>query len=152
MSNKVYVQVGVKGRSMPAGGTKGYVLAKASNNDFDTAWVEPAGGASAIIPSAAVAAPLKDVSGGSAGDQEFVFARGDHQHDVNVGSTAPEMDASSAAAGTSTVYARADHKHPYNTYSNGFAPTGKIVLTSNVYGTTLPSSGNTTGIIFFKKV
>ena len=118
MSDKIYVNVGVDGRSIPAGGEAGQILQKASDADFDLQWTTPAGGASANIPQPAATTPVKDTSTGTVGTG-VSFARSDHAHPLNKPSATPQMDGT-AAVGTSDYYAIADHKHPSNTYSAGF--------------------------------
>lgn len=114
MSEKIHVQVGVKGRSIPAGGKAGMILQKATDEDFDLIWTEPAGGASANIPQPGVTTPLPDTGAGSAGTG-VAFAPIDHYHPFNVPTTGtPQMDGT-ASLGTSTKYAKADHIHPTDT-------------------------------------
>lgn len=71
---------------------------------------------SADVPEGAAAStttPKKDSGNGVTGT-ETAFARGDHQHPLNVSTTAPVMDGT-ATVGTSTAYARSDHRHPSDT-------------------------------------
>ena len=115
MAEKVYVQVGVKGRSMPVGGEAGQILQKNSDKDFDCIWTTPAGGASANIPQPATSTPLADTSGGAVGTG-VSFARSDHQHQLNVSSTVSEIQMDGTASlGTKTTYAKTDHVHPTDT-------------------------------------
>ena len=114
MSDKVYVQVGVKGRSLPAGGEAGQILQKASDKDFDLIWTTPAGGTSANIPQPAVVVSPADSNGGAVGTG-VSFARHDHSHELNVATSGtPAMDGT-ASLGSATTYARADHVHPHDT-------------------------------------
>ncbi|KAA6401531.1 MAG: hypothetical protein EZS28_002943 [Streblomastix strix] len=43
------------------------------------------------------------------------YARGDHQHPLQVSEQIPSRDTGTGAAGTSTAYSRADHQHILNT-------------------------------------
>lgn len=117
MSDKVYVQVGVKGRSIPAGGEPGQILQKASDADFDMIWTTPAGGTSANIPQPATTKSPKD--GGTDGTGTLgtavSFARQDHAHPINVATSgSPAMDGT-ASHGTAYTYAKSDHVHPTDT-------------------------------------
>lgn len=115
MSEKVYVQVGVKGRSIPVGGEAGQILQKNSDNDFDCVWTTPAGGTSANIPQPATTTPLSDASGGAVGTG-VSFARSDHQHQLNVSSTVTDVKMNGTAAlGSLATYARTDHIHATDT-------------------------------------
>ena len=114
MSEKVYVQVGVKGRALPSGGEAGQILQKASDKDFDLIWTTPAGGTSANIPQPAIIAPYADTPAGDVGTG-VSFARHDHKHPMNVDDTVnPQMDGT-ADPGDDAYYARRDHVHPRNT-------------------------------------
>lgn len=115
MSEKVYVQVGVKGRSIPVGGEAGQILQKNSDKDFDMVWTTPAGGASANIPQPATTTPLADASGGAVGTG-VSFARSDHQHQLNVSNTVTDVKMNGTAAlGSLATYARTDHIHATDT-------------------------------------
>lgn len=46
------------GNGVPEGGTTGQVLAKASNNDYDTQWVTGGGGGSGTVTSIATTSPI----------------------------------------------------------------------------------------------
>lgn len=110
----VKVQIGVKGRSLPAGGEAGQILQKNTGDDFDVIWTTPAGGASANIPQPGVTTPLPDTGAGSAGTG-VAFAPINHYHPFNVPTTgSPKMD-DSADLGKATTYARSDHVHPKDT-------------------------------------
>ena len=111
----VKVQVGIKGRNMPAGGKALQVLAKNSDNDFDVIWTTPAGGAAANIPQPAVTVSGPDCKDGSVGVGES-FARNDHQHELNVSSTVADvkMNGDNASLGTKNTYARTDHVHVHD--------------------------------------
>ena len=110
----VKVQIGVKGRSLPAGGEAGQILQKNTGDDFDVIWTTPAGGASANIPQPGVTTPLPDTGAGSAGTG-VAFAPIDHYHPFNVPTTGtPKMD-DTADLGKATTYARSDHVHPKDT-------------------------------------
>lgn len=61
--------------------------------------------------------PLADYQTGTAGVGSG-YARGDHRHPANVGSTIPGADTANGASGTSNIYARADHKHKANVGAN----------------------------------
>ena len=114
MSEKVYVQVGVKGRSLPQGGEAGQILQKASDADFDLIWTTPAGGTSANIPQPAVVAPLPDAPSASVGTG-VSFARHDHVHPMLVNDGVnPQMDGT-ADPGDDNYFARRDHVHPSDT-------------------------------------
>ena len=114
MSEKIYVQVGVKGRSLPQGGEAGQILQKASDKDFDLIWTTPAGGTSANIPQPAVVAPLADAPSAAVGTG-VSFARHDHVHPMLVNdSVNPEMDGT-ADPGDDNYFARRDHVHPSDT-------------------------------------
>jgi hypothetical protein len=58
-------------------------------------------------------APLKDVSGGSAGNS-VKLSRSNHAHILNTDAVAPETldSVKAAASGSSTVYSKRDHVHP----------------------------------------
>ena len=111
----VKVQVGIKGRSMPAGGKAQQVLMKNSDTDFDVIWTTPAGGAAANIPQPAVTVSGPDCKDGSVGIGES-FARNDHQHELNVSTTAADVkpDGDNASLGTKNTYARTDHIHAHD--------------------------------------
>ena len=111
----VKVQIGIKGRSLPAGGTAGQILQKSTGEDFDCVWTTPAGGSSANIPQPGVTTPVADTGSGSAGSS-VAFAPIDHYHPFNVPTSgAPKMDYSTGTNGTATTYARSDHQHPVDT-------------------------------------
>lgn len=155
MSEKVYVQVGVKGRSIPVGGEAGQVLQKNSDNDFDCVWTTPAGGTSANIPQPATTTPLSDKTGGAVGTG-VSFARSDHQHELNVSSTVTDVKMNGTRSlGSAGTYAKTDHVHPSDTYASGFEPAGDIILTDEVHifdsVDDLPAAG-TAGRIAFVKV
>lgn len=63
---------------VPAGGTTGQVLAKASDDDYDLEWTDPegGGGGSQISPYTSNPAALGTASPGSSDD----YSRGDHVH------------------------------------------------------------------------
>lgn len=61
---------------VPAGGTTGQVLAKASDDDYDLEWTDQSGGGSSISPYTSNPAALGTASPGSSDD----YARGDHVH------------------------------------------------------------------------
>lgn len=114
MGEKINVQVGIKGRSLPPGGGKDHVLVKNSENDFDCTWKDVVGGTDATIPQPYGLLPNVDTGTGNAGGIAD-YARGDHSHQANVGNSTPVMDSGLGGAGTSFVYARADHYHPTDT-------------------------------------
>lgn len=147
MSDKVYVQVGVKGRSLPVGGEAGQILQKNSDNDFDCVWTTPAGGSSANIPQPATTVPLSDASGGAVGTG-VSFARSDHQHEINVSSTATDVKMNGTRSlGSEDTYARTDHVHPSDTYSVGGFILDPAV---NIYNSvnSLPAAGTAGRIAF----
>ncbi len=114
MSDKIYVQVGVKGRALPPGGESGQILQKASDKDFDLIWTTPAGGTSGNIPQPSVSLPDPDVAGGAIGTG-IAFARQDHQHKLNVSTTATDVKPDGTRSlGSAGTYARTDHVHPLN--------------------------------------
>lgn len=146
MSDKVYVQVGVKGRSLPVGGEAGQILQKNSDNDFDCVWTTPAGGSSANIPQPATTVPLSDTSGGAVGTG-VSFARSDHQHEINVSSTATDVKMNGTRSlGSEDTYARTDHIHPSDDYPNGFV----LKASANIYNSVdnLPAAGTAGRIAF----
>lgn len=154
MAEKVYVQVGVKGRSMPVGGEAGQILQKNSDKDFDCVWTTPAGGASANIPQPATSTPLADTSGGAVGTG-VSFARSDHQHQLNVSSTVTDVKMNGTVSlGSSSKYAKVDHVHQSDTYASGFEPAGDIILTDNVHVFNsiddLPPAGTAGRIVFVR--
>ncbi|KAA6393805.1 MAG: hypothetical protein EZS28_010671 [Streblomastix strix] len=55
--------------------------------------------------------PLEDSGNGIAGIQTD-YARGDHQHPINVSISVPINDTANELVGTSDQYARSDHSHP----------------------------------------
>ena len=115
MGEKINVQVGIKGRSLPPGGGKDHVLVKNSENDFDCTWKDVVGGTDATIPQPYdLFVPNVDTAAGNAGGIAD-YSRGDHSHKANVGSVAPPMDSGLGGAGTSFVYARSDHYHATDT-------------------------------------
>lgn len=65
----------VTAHEVPSGGDSGYVLSKASNTDYDLAWVAQSGGSS-VDPYTSTPADLGNASAGSSDD----YARGDHVH------------------------------------------------------------------------
>lgn len=68
---------GPAGPGVPAGGTTGQVLKKASGSDYDTEWAnESGGGGSTIEPYTSTPADLGTASAGSSDK----YARGDHVH------------------------------------------------------------------------
>ena len=145
MSNKVYVQVGVKGRSLPVGGNAGDILQKASDDDFDLQWTAPAGGASANIPQPWVSTMNKDTGSGSYGGGS-AYASGNHSHPLNVAdAVTPSMDGT-ASAGDDDYYARRDHVHPSNDYPNGLV----LDETANIFSSVdnLPEAGTAGRIAF----
>ena len=146
MSDKIHVQVGVKGRSMPVGGEAGQILQKNSDKDFDCIWTTPAGGTSANIPQPATTTPLKDVSGGAVGTG-LSFARSDHQHELNFASSGtPHKDSGTGSRGSGTTYSRFDHEHPENDYENGFV----LDQAANIFNSVddLPAAGTAGRIAF----
>ncbi|KAA6394592.1 MAG: hypothetical protein EZS28_009883 [Streblomastix strix] len=54
-------------------------------------------------------------SGASVAGIQNDYARGDHQHPLQVSEQIPSRDTGTGAAGTSTAYSRADHQHILNT-------------------------------------
>lgn len=70
-------QTGPAGQGVPAGGTAGQVLAKASGSDYDTEWVDQSG--SGGTPGTAI--PLMD--GTADAGVATAFAREDHRHPVD---------------------------------------------------------------------
>ena len=133
MSEKVYVQVGVKGRALPSGGEAGQILQKASDKDFDLIWTTPAGGTSANIPQPAVVVSPADSNGGAVGTG-VSFARHDHSHQLNVSSdvTDIQMDGDVASLGSEDTYARTDHIHAHDTGLLLLAyPVGSIYMSVN---------------------
>lgn len=154
MSEKVYVQVGVKGRALPAGGESGQILQKASDKDFDLIWTTPAGGTSGNIPQPSVSLPLPDAAGGVIGTG-IAFARQDHQHELNVSSDVTDIQMDGMASlGSEDTYARTDHVHQSDTYAAGFQPAGDIILTENLHifnsVDDLPAAGVAGRIVFVK--
>lgn len=114
MSDKIYVQVGVKGRALPPGGESGQILQKASDKDFDLIWTTPAGGTSGNIPQPSVSLPDPDVDGGNIGSG-IAFARQDHQHKLNVSTVSTDVKPDGTRSlGSAGTYARTDHVHPLN--------------------------------------
>lgn len=74
------------------------------------------------------ATPLIDNGSGIVGTA-IAYARGDHQHPLNVSTDAPS-DVGNSDAGESSFYARADHSHAYN-YSlifDAIYPVGSIYM------------------------
>lgn len=67
---------GPAGPGVPAGGTTGQVLKKASGTDYDTEWANESGGGSSIDPYTSTPADLGTASAGSSDK----YARGDHVH------------------------------------------------------------------------
>ncbi|KAA6380034.1 MAG: hypothetical protein EZS28_024438, partial [Streblomastix strix] len=65
------------------------------------------------VSPASDAVPLNSIVNGSAGISTE-YARGDHQHPLQISSTIPSADTETGNAGTSTAYARADHQHILN--------------------------------------
>ena len=114
MSDKIYVQVGVKGRALPPGGESGQILQKASDKDFDLIWTTPAGGTSGNIPQPSVSLPDPDTDGGAIGTG-IAFARQDHQHKLNVSTVSTDVKPDGTRSlGSAGTYARTDHVHPLN--------------------------------------
>lgn len=128
MSEKIYVQVGVRGRSLPPGGNPGDILQKVSEKDFETQWTTPAGGASANIPQPWVGVMSQDAGTGSYGGSP-AFASGNHYHALNVNdSVLPSDMGDSASSGDDAYYARRDHVHKHDDY-----PTGFVLNSANIF-------------------
>jgi len=119
--SQVYVNVGVDGRSIPAGGESGQVLQKASDEDFDLIWTTPAGGTSANIPQPTNTKSPKD--GGTDGTgtvgTSVAYARQDHAHPINVATSGVPSADGTASLGTAYTYAKSDHVHPLNEAPSG---------------------------------
>ena len=64
---------GADGEGVPTGGTTGQLLAKKTNTNFDTEWVDPP-----TIPQATSTTPLMD--GTASVGSETAWAKGDHVH------------------------------------------------------------------------
>ncbi|KAA6378903.1 MAG: hypothetical protein EZS28_025572, partial [Streblomastix strix] len=69
------------------------------------------------VSPASDAVPLVDSAVGVAGIGTE-YARGDHQHPLQISSVIPSRDTETGNAGTSTAYARADHSHNLNVSDN----------------------------------
>lgn len=87
---------GSAGQGVPAGGTTGQVLKKASGTDYDTEWADESGGGSTIEPYTSTPAALGTASAGSSDK----YARGDHVHKKP---TAAELGVVSTTQGIANV-------------------------------------------------
>lgn len=68
---------GPAGQGVPAGGTQGQVLAKASNTDYDTEWVAGGGGGGGVDP---YTDPPEDLGNAASAGSVSKYSRGDHVH------------------------------------------------------------------------
>lgn len=84
---------GPAGPGVPAGGTTGQVLKKASGTDYDTEWADESGGGS-IDPYTSTPAALGTASAGSSD----AYARGDHVHQMPTASQVGAISAPSSPA------------------------------------------------------
>ncbi|KAA6387946.1 MAG: hypothetical protein EZS28_016529 [Streblomastix strix] len=81
---------------------------------YDTDWYNSGQVVPDQVTPASDAVPLVDSGSGVAGINTE-YARGDHQHSLNVSEQIPLNDGGTGAAGTSTAYFRADHQHILST-------------------------------------
>lgn len=134
---------GSPGIGIASGGTTGQVLAKKTNTDYDTEWVNQSGNVTSVngqtgdvvisVPSASTTTPSKDGTG-AAGDGT-TWARSNHVHPLNVPSSGTPADLGTASNGSATSYARSDHVHKMPTASDvGALPSS----------TTIPSASSST--------
>jgi hypothetical protein len=77
---------GPAGPGVPAGGTAGQVLSKIDGSDYNTAWIDPAGGSSTWVPEDAVI--HIDFIGGSPQGRAWVLGSGEVAIDTLLGSDA----------------------------------------------------------------
>ena len=152
MSNKVFVNVGVDGRNIPAGGEADQFLVKASDADYDFVWANVSGTGAERMP--ATGPSPKDTGADGVRGTSVNYARQDHQHPLNVDDTTLPSMSGTANAGDDDYYARRDHVHPSDTYASGFEPAGNIILTDNVHifdsVDDLPAAGTAGRIVFVK--
>ncbi|KAA6388767.1 MAG: hypothetical protein EZS28_015705, partial [Streblomastix strix] len=81
---------------------------------YDTTWYNSGQVVPDQVSPASDAVPNVDSSAGVAGISTE-YARGDHQHLLQISEQIPSRDTGTGAAGTSTAYSRADHQHILNT-------------------------------------
>ena len=158
-------QDGQDGVGVPASGTTGQLLAKKSNTDYDTEWVNPpqgsvtdvkvngssvvtSGVAEVTVPEPAPtsgATPSSDTQYGSVGTSTQ-YARKDHRHTSNFPTTGTPADLGTATNGTAASYARSDHVHnlPESTFSITLASANWALVSGETdvyYQTVTVSSG-----------
>ncbi|KAA6363195.1 MAG: hypothetical protein EZS28_041278, partial [Streblomastix strix] len=80
---------------------------------YDTAWYNSGQVVPDQVSPASDAVPLVDNATGAAGISTE-YARGDHQHPLQISSVLPSADTATGEVGTAATYARSDHTHHIN--------------------------------------
>lgn len=83
-----------------------------------TATLAQAAAIAADLPTPSTSTPLVDASTGTVGTSAN-FARGDHQHPLNVPTSGTPSADGTGARGSASTYARSDHVHPLNVAGSG---------------------------------
>ena len=109
---------GTPGVGVASGGTTGQVLAKKSNADYDTEWVDQSGGGGAV-----------DSVNGQTGD--VVLTASDvgalpDSTSIPAAATVAPADLGTKAVGSSSKYAREDHVHAKPTYTKSDVGLGNV--------------------------
>ncbi|KAA6389001.1 MAG: hypothetical protein EZS28_015472 [Streblomastix strix] len=105
---------------------------------YDTTWYNSGQVVPDQVSPASDAVPLVDNATGAAGVSNE-YARGDHQHPLQISSVLPSADTATGEAGTAATYARSDHTHHVNLSNDiplkdsGTGTSG----TSNIYASTV---------------
>ncbi|KAA6371992.1 MAG: hypothetical protein EZS28_032482 [Streblomastix strix] len=84
---------------------------------YDTAWYNSGQVVPDQVTHASDAVPLVDNAVGAAGISTE-YARGDHQHPLQISSVLPSADTATGEAGTANTYARSDRTHHVNLSNN----------------------------------
>lgn len=112
------------GEGVPAGGTSGQYLAKASNDDHDLVWTSGGGGGSSDYGDLTNKPSIESVtlSGNkTAGDLGLAKAT-----DIPAAYTSNPAALGTASPGSSTAWARGDHVHAKPTYSKSDVGLGNV--------------------------
>lgn len=84
--------------------------------------------------------PLADTTGGAVGSAT-AYARGDHQHPLNVATSGTPVMDGTAALGSATTYAKTDHVHPTDTSRASATDLTNLSGAFKAFTVTLSSSG-----------
>ncbi len=107
---------GPAGQGLIPGGTTGQVLAKKSNSDFDTEWVNGGGGAVNSVNGYTGVVVLDADDVGALPDDTVIPSA----------ATSTPADLGTAAVGSSSKYAKEDHVHNKPTYSKSDVGLGNV--------------------------